>query len=147
MATFTKTNGTTQPVFALDVANGSIAGTANIAAQGPVQVAGPKLDFFQLTANASIASGGNVNGYINNTFQAIQSGGGITGGGAGGTIAMYQVSPGTSQTLLNIAIYPSGAYTTATILAAAQQANSTGGLTSVGWSSASYAATFTTPTP
>ena len=138
MAQFTKVNGTTQPVFALDVANGSIVGTANIAAQGPVQVAGPKLDFFQLTANASIASGGNVNGYINNTLQAVQQ---------TGTVAFYQVSPGSSQTLLNIAIYPSGAYTTATILAAAQNANSTGGLTAVGWSSASYAAVFTTPTP
>ena len=62
MATFTKTNGTTQPVFALDVANGSIAGTANIAAQGPVMLSGPKLDFFSLTANATLASGGNVNG-------------------------------------------------------------------------------------
>ena len=133
MATFTKTNGTTQPVFALDVANGSIAGTANIAAQGPVQPAGPKLDFFQLTANASLATSGNVNGYINNTFQAIQG---------TGTVAMYQVGQASSQTLLNIAIYPSGADTTATILAAAQTANGTGGQ-AIGWNSASNAAVFT----
>ena len=52
MATFTQTNGTTQPVFNLDVSNGSIAGTANIRAQGPVQPQGPKLEFFSLVANA-----------------------------------------------------------------------------------------------
>ena len=121
MAQFTKTNGTTQPVFAMDVANGSIAGTANVQAQGSVNLAGPGYDFFSLVANASISSGGNVNGYINNTIQAIQSGAGIVGGGCGGTVALYQVSP--AANILNIAIYPRGAYTTATLVAAAQTAN------------------------
>jgi hypothetical protein len=130
MAVFTKTNGTTQPVFAMDVANGSIAGTANIAAQGPVNIQGPGLDFFSLVANASLATSGNVNGYINNIMQAVQSGGGITGGGAGGTVAMYQVSPA-SPTILNIAIYPRGAYTTTTLLACANATSvtATGGQT------------------
>jgi len=126
MATFTKTNGTTQPVFALDVANGSIAGTANVAAQGPVMLSGPKLDFFSLTANTALTSTGNVNGYLNNVFQAIQSGAGITNGGAGGTIAFYQAGPTAGQ--INLAIYPTGAYTTAQLVAAAQTANATGGL-------------------
>ena len=126
MATFTKINGTTQPVFALDVANGSIAGTANVAAQGPVMLSGPKLDFFSLTANAALTNAGNVNGYLNNVFQAVQSGAGIAGGGAGGTIAFYQAGPTAGQ--INLAIYPSGAYTTATLVAAAQTANATGGL-------------------
>jgi hypothetical protein len=126
MATFTKTNGTTQPVFALDVANGSIAGTANVAAQGPVMLSGPKLDFFSLTANTALTSTGNVNGYLNNVFQAIQSGAGIANGGAGGTIAFYQAGPTAGQ--INLAIYPTGAYTTAQLVAAAQTANATGGL-------------------
>jgi len=122
MAQFTKTSGTTQPVFALDVANGSISGTANIAAQGPVQPQGPKLDFFSLIANASIASGGNVNGFVNNTLQSIQQ---IA------TVAMYQV--GLNNQTLNLAIYPCNAYTTTTLVAAAQAANASGGLTAVGW--------------
>ena len=126
MAIFTKVNGTTQPVFAMDVANGSVAGTANIAAQGPVNLAGPGLDFFSLTANASLATSGNVNGYINNLMQAIQSGGDVVGGSCGGTVAMYQVDPA-APAVLNIAIYPRGAYTTATLVAAAQTANATGG--------------------
>lgn len=145
MAQFTKVNGTTQPVFAMDVANGSISGTANIAAQGSVNIQGPGLDFFSLVANASIATGGNVNGYINNTLQAIQSGAGITNGGAGGTVAMYQVSPAGSQLILNIALYPRGAYAnTAQVLAAAVTANATGGLTTVGWASCASNAVFTT---
>jgi hypothetical protein len=144
MASFTKVNGTTQPVFAMDVANGSISGTANIAAQGSVNLAGPGLEFFSLVANASIATGGNVNGYINNTIQALQSGAGITGGSAGGTVAMYQVSP-TGSLILNVAIYPKGAYAnTAQVLAAAVTANSTGGLTAVGWASCASNAVFTT---
>jgi hypothetical protein len=134
MAQFTKTNGTTQPVFALDVSNGSISGTANVAAQGPVQPQGPKLDFFSLVANASIASGGNVNGYVNNVLQSIQQ---IA------TVAMYQIGPN-NQTI-NLALYPQNAYTTTTLVAAAQAANATGGL-NVGIATANVAntATFTT---
>jgi hypothetical protein len=131
MAVFTKTNGTTQPVFALDVANGSIAGTANVAAQGPVQIAGPKLDFFSLTANAALTNAGNVNGYLNNVLTSIQQ---------LGTIAMYQA--GATAGTINIAIYPSGAYTTATLVAAAQTANATGGL-NIGIPTANVAASAT----
>ena len=121
MATFTKTNGTTQAVFAADTFNGSILGTANVAAGGPVQVAGPKLDFFSLTANSSLAVAGvgNANGYLNNILSAIQQ---TT------TVAMYQVTPDSPYQTLNIAVYPAGAANTATIVAAAQTANATGGL-------------------
>jgi hypothetical protein len=140
MASLTRVSGTTQPVFNLDVRNGSIAGTANIAAQGPVQPQGPKLDFFSLTCNASIVSSGNVNGYLNNVLQVIQSGGGTTGTGTGGTVAMYQVDAG--GTVINLAIYPTGAYTTATLVAAAQTANATGGL-NVGIPTANVAASAT----
>ena len=137
MAQFTKTNGTTQPVFALDVANGSIAGTANVAAQGPVMLSGPQLQFFTLTANAALTNAGNVNGYLNNVLQAVQSGAGLTvpgstvafyqaAAGAGGTIAFYDIGPAAG--LISLAIYPTGAYTTAQLVAAAQTANATGGL-------------------
>ena len=133
MAIFTKVNGTTQPVFALDVANGSIAGTANVAAQGPVQIQGRKLDFFSLTANAALTNAGNVNGYLNNVLTAIQQ---------NGTIAIYQA--GATAGTINIAIYPSGAYTTATLVAAAQTANATGGLNiGIPTANVSASATFT----
>jgi hypothetical protein len=105
-------------------------------------LSGPKLDFFLLTANGALTNAGNVNGYLNNVFQAIQSGAGITGGGAGGTIAFYQA--GATAGTINIAIYPSGAYTTATLVAAAQTANATGGLNiGIPTANVSNAATFT----
>jgi hypothetical protein len=134
MAIFTKTNGTTQPVFAADTFNGAIAGTANVAAGGSVQMAGPKLDFFSLTANSALSASGvaNANGYLNNVLQAIQQ---TT------TIAMYQVTP-TDAAVLNIAVYPAGAANTATIVAAAQTANATGGL-NIGIPTANVAASAT----
>jgi hypothetical protein len=109
MAGFTKTNGTTQPVFNMDTANGNIQGTANIAATGSVNFQGPKLDFFSLVANASLTTSANVNGYINNLMQAIQT---------KATVAMYQVSPA-APTVLNLAVYPTGAYSNVTLLATA----------------------------
>lgn len=136
MASLTKVNGTTQPVFAIDVQNGTIANTANIAAQGPVQMAGPKLEFFSLTANSALSASGaaNATGYINNVLQAIQQ---------TATVAMYQVTP-SNAAVLNIALFPVGAYTTATLVAAAQTANATGGL-NIGIPTANVAgsATFT----
>ena len=112
MAVFTQTNGTTQPVFNMDTANGNIQGTANIAATGSVNFQGPKLDFFSLVANGALTTSGNVNGYINNLMQAIQT---------KGTVAMYQVTPSAS-TILNLAIYPVDAYTATTLLATANTA-------------------------
>jgi hypothetical protein len=109
MAVFTKTNGTTQPVFHMDTGNAQIVGTSNIAAMGSVNFQGPKLDFFSVVANASLVTSGNVNGYINNILQAIQQ---------KGTVAMYQVSPA-APTILNLAIYPTDAYTATTLLAQA----------------------------
>lgn len=135
MAIFTKTNGSTQPVFNLDVRNGSVAQGANIAAQGPVQPQGPKLDFFSIIANASLVAQGGVNGYVGNVLQAIQNG--TTDAGAGGTVAMYQVAA--DGVTLNIAIYPTGAYTTATLVAAAQVANTA----TIGVPTANVAATAT----
>ena len=129
MAQFTKTNGTTQPVFALDVANGSISGTANVAAQGPVMLSGPQLQFFTLTANAALTNAGNVNGYLNNVLQAVQQ---------TSTIAFYQAGATAGQ--INLAIYPAGAFTTATLVAAAQTANATGGL-NIGIPTANVSAT------
>ena len=129
MAQFTKTNGTTQPVFALDVANGSISGTANVAAQGPVMLSGPQLQFFSLTANAALTNAGNVNGYLNNVLQAVQQ---------TSTIAFYQAGATAGQ--INLAIYPSGAFTTTTLVTAAQTANATGGL-NIGIPTANVSAT------
>jgi len=114
MAYITKVSGGSQPVFATDVLNGPIAQTANIAAQGPFNPAGPKLDFFAVTANASLATQGGVNGYVANVLQAVQQ---------IGTVAIAQVGP--NPAVINFAVFPTGAYTTATFVAAVQTANTT----------------------
>jgi hypothetical protein len=133
MAGFTKTNGTMQPVFHMDTANGNIAGTANIAATGSVNFQGPKLDFFSLVANASLVSSANVNGYINNLVQAIQT---------KATVAMYQVSPA-APTILNLALYPTDAYTAATLLATANTGTPATGGQNIQLTSAAGNAVFT----
>jgi len=114
MAYITKVSGGSQPVFATDVLNGPVAQGANIAAQGPVNFAGPKLDFFTVTANASVASQGGVNGYVANVIQAVQQ---------TATVAIFQVA--SNATSMSFAVFPTGAFTSATFVAAAQTANTT----------------------
>ena len=71
MAYITVVSGGAQPVFATDVLNGNPAQSANLAAGGPVNFQGPKLDFFSLTANTSLGTSGagNANGYVSNVLQ------------------------------------------------------------------------------
>jgi len=112
MAILTRVNGDAQPVFAIDVQNGHLAPGSNIAANGPVQPAGPKLDFFSVVANASLVAQGGVNGYVSNVLQAIQQ---------TATVAMYQVAA--DGVTLSVAVFPTKAFTTATFVAAVQTAN------------------------
>jgi len=112
MAFITKVSGGSQPVFATDVLNGPVAQGANIAAQGPVQVAGPKLDFFSVVANSSVVAQGGVNGYVANVLQAVQQ---------TATVSMYQVA--SDGVTISFAVFPVAAYTTATFVAAVQTAN------------------------
>ena len=136
MAYIAIVSGGAQPVFATDVLNGSVAQQANVAAQGPVNFQGPKLDFFSLTANSSLgaAGAGNANGYISNVLTAIQQ---------TSTVAMYQVDPANPQ-VLSLALYPAGGVSQANLVAAAQQANATGGLNiGIPTANVSNVATFT----
>jgi hypothetical protein len=120
MAYITVVSGGAQPVFATDVLNGNPAQSGNLANAAVTNFQGPKLDFFSLIANTSLgtAGAGNASGYVSNVLQAIQQ---IS------TVAMYQVSPANPQ-ILNLAIYPTGAANTATLVGLAQTANATGGL-------------------
>jgi hypothetical protein len=127
MAYITKVSGGSQPVFNLDVLNGPVAQTANIAQQGPFNPAGPKLDFYTFTANAPIGAQGGVNQFVSNVLQALQQ---TT------TVAIAQVTTGTT---LSVATYPTGAFANVALaLAQAQTANGT-----IGISSATGTASFT----
>lgn len=98
MAIFNRTNGDAQPVFALDTQNGPVA-PATASNGVPVQPAGPKLDFFQLTI-AGATGGQGVNGVVSNALASIQQ---------LATVAMYQVDTGN---LISVAVYPTGAFST-----------------------------------
>lgn len=112
MAYITPVNGDAQPVFAIDTQNGPIApGTSTSGT--PVNLAGPKLDFFQITCANTNATLQGVNGYVSNVIRAIQQ---------TSTVAMYQVD----GTQISVGVFPTGAYTAATILTAAQTANAAG---------------------
>jgi hypothetical protein len=105
MAYFPPFNGDAQPVFALDINNGSQTGT--ISSDALVQMAGPKLDFVRLVANTTMAGQSGVQEYVANVIQALQQ---------TCTVAMYQVD----TTALSVAYYPTGAFANAaTALAAA----------------------------
>jgi hypothetical protein len=99
MAFLTPVNGDSQPVFAIDVQNGPVSPSASTAAT-PVNLAGPKLDFFRAVANTTVVSQQGVQEYVGNVIQAIQQ---------TATIAMYQVD----GTVLSFATYPTGAFANA----------------------------------
>jgi len=100
MAYLIPVNGDSQPVFAIDVQNGPVSPSASTAAT-PVNLAGPKLDFFRAVANTTVVSQQGVQEYVGNVIQAIQQ---------TATIAMYQVD----GTVLSFATYPTGAFANAT---------------------------------
>ena len=119
MAYITVVSGGAQPVFATDVLNGNPAQTANLANAAVTNFQGPKLDFFTLVANTALTGTvGNAGGYVSNVLQAIQQ---------TATVAMYQIS-GAQNANIVVAVYPVAAYTTTTLVAAAQTANASGGV-------------------
>ena len=112
MAQITRVNGDAQPVFALDVGNGKVASNASTAGV-PVQPAGPKLDFFSVTANTSVAAQQGVNGYVSNVIQAIQQ---------TSTVAFYQVD----GAQISFGLYPNGDFANAATFLAAANIAATG---------------------
>ena len=116
MAYITVVSGGAQPVFATDVLNGTPAQSSNVANAAVTNFAGPKLDFFTVVANTALtAQGGIASGsnFVANVLQAIQQ---------TSTVAMYQVG-GAQNANIAMALYPVAAYDTATLVAAAQTAN------------------------
>lgn len=111
MAYITPVNGDAQPVFATDVRNpiGASASTAGT----PVNFQGPKLDFFSVTANTSVATQQGVQEYVANVIQAVQQ---------TATVAMYQVD----GTEISFGVYPTGAFASASAFLAAANIAYTG---------------------
>ena len=112
MAYITPVNGDVQPVFAIDVQNGPVAASTSTSGT-PVNLAGPKLDFFSVTANTSVATQQGVQEYVANVIQAIQQ---------TATVAMYQVD----GTLISFGVYPTGAFANSTAFLSAANITYTG---------------------
>ena len=112
MAFLTPVNGDAQPVFAIDVQNGPIA-PATATAATPVNPAGPKLDFFRVVANTTVAGQQGVNGYVGNVIRAIQQ---------TSTVAVYQVD----ATVLSFGVFPTGAFANAATFLSAANITATG---------------------
>lgn len=126
MAQFTRVNGDFKQVMNYD-SSSYTAGAVNAVTSGvTVQPQGPKLDFFAVIVKNTSAQAqdlrnqlGNANGggtgvfnpgAVNQINQAVQR---------TSTIAVYQVEADTSGQI-SYAIYPSGAYTAATLQATIQ---------------------------
>ena len=107
MALFTRTHGNAQQVFHVDTNNGSLSGA--LAESAPVNVAGPKLDFFKLLINdgsavdlqAQVGTGLGVEAILKDIQQKA-------------TVAIYQVEDSNAGQI-SVALYPTGAYTAATL--------------------------------
>jgi hypothetical protein len=99
MAFITPVSGGAQPVFATDVRNPVAAGSTAVGQ--PVNLAGPKLDFYRVVANVSLAAQQDVNEYVSNVIQGVQR---------TSTVAMYQVDTVGGVGVISFGIYPTGAF-------------------------------------
>ena len=115
MAQFTRVNGDFKQVLWLDAPAYTNTGVNAVTSAVTVQPQGPKLDFFTLTGNGS-----QIADNIQAAFQTIEQ---------LATIHIYEYTNATDDTLA-VAIYPTGAWTVASLDAAFANA----------WTSANVAA-------
>ncbi len=109
MAQILPVSGGAQPVFAVDVLNGSqLSANVTYSPQGvPTNFMGPKLDFFAINlsgGNANPIDQCQVNGAVELALQTIQT---------VSTVAIYQVSNTVVDTNFSVALFPVGSFNTA----------------------------------
>jgi len=126
MAYITPVNGDAQPVFAIDVRSPVAAGASTAAT--PVNPAGPKLDFFSVTANTSVAAQQDVQEYVANVIQAVQQ---------TCTVAVYQVD----GAQISFGIFPTGAFANASTNTSAAEFLAAANITYTGFQLNSAAST------
>ena len=116
MAYFPPANGDAQPVFALDINNGSQTGDISSAAL--VQMAGPKLDFFAIIVKNTGTQAQDLTNQLGNVTSGVFTPGAVVQINQAiqrtSTIGVYQVEA-TGAGQISYAIYPSGAYTATTL--------------------------------
>ena len=116
MAYFPPANGDAQPVFALDINNGSQTGDISSAAL--VQMAGPKLDFFAIIVKNTGTQAQDLTNQLGNVTSGVFTPGAVVQINQAiqrtATIAMYQVEDASSGQI-SFGIYQSVAYTETTL--------------------------------
>ena len=103
MAQFTRVNGDYKQVLWLDAPSYTNTGVNAVTSAVTVQPQGPKLDFFTLTGNGS-----QIADNIQTIFQTVEQ---------LATIHIYEYTDAANDTLA-FAIYPTGAWTAAGLVAA-----------------------------
>ena len=122
MAQTTRVHGDYQPVMNYDAASYTVGAVNAVTSAATVQPQGPKLDFFTATANGALSTT-----MIDNGIKAIQQ---------LATVYLYEYTDASNDTLA-VAVYPTGAWTTAGLVTALEGA---------GWANAvtvTASATFT----
>ena len=119
MAQFTKKHGNAQLVFQPDTQN-PVAGSATYTSN-PINVAGPKLDFFKIATGVDIRLEGDHDEAVEIILQTIQQ---------LGTVAMYQVQ-GTSAGNMSVAVYATEDWKTAPMQAAIRELGTTVGTNNI----------------
>jgi len=105
MAVQTKVHGDTQPVFAID----TLAGPGGAGAGVPVQIAGPKLDFFGMDLGGDPSAQDGTGGAIDAVIRCITQ---------LATVHFYQYQASASANNFSIAVYPTAAWTASDLQAA-----------------------------
>ena len=105
MAIQTKVHGNTKPVFAID----TLEGTGTNATGTPVMFSGPKLDFFGLDLGANPAGEMDTNEAVEAVITCITQ---------LATTHFYQVEASANANNMSIAVYPTAAWTAASLQAA-----------------------------
>lgn len=122
MAVFNPFNGDSQPVFALDVNNGSQTGNIG-STDALVQPQGPKLDFFKVLVKNGSAQAIDLRAELGTYTAGVFDPGVVKAINQKvqetATIAMYQVE-GDTTGQISLAIYPQDAYTATTLQQALQ---------------------------
>jgi hypothetical protein len=122
MAQFTRVNGDLKPVLHLDAAAYTNTGVNAVTSAATVQPQGPKLDFFTITADGALTAG-----QVTEIVQVVQQ---------LATVYIYEYTDAANDTLA-VALYPVGAYTTATL------ADAVNAITGISGATAAATATFT----
>jgi hypothetical protein len=101
MAQFTRTNGDYLPVINYDSPSYTNSGVNAVTSAATVQPQGPKLDFFTITKDTGAFTTANINTIVQTVQQLA-------------TIYIYEYTDASDDTFA-MAVYPVGAWTTATI--------------------------------